>query len=565
MSADALSMGIDFGTTSCAMAWYDPEAGQAEVLSNAEGEDKTPSLVYFGEDEVLVGEPVEELLEDSEGYDEEERLDVTRRVVGSIKRNLLDPPTIPVPGREPVRPVEVVAEILKKLKRDAEEKHFGEEVVRRAVIGCPAVFGAPKRRVILDAATRAGFEVVDLVEEAVAAAVAFVRLGRKAGGNILVYDLGGGMFDLSVVACREDGSFYAPMEPEGDDSFGGDDLDLALYRYCDGIARGSLGRPISLTGEPDPAFLRQCRARKENLSNATKSRFGFYLVSEDGASKRFRHEIDRETFEGLIREQVEDTVRKAASMAERARQRGHGVDTVVLIGGSSRVPLVERRLEEALSLEPRKFASKDYAVALGAAYYAGGVLQLPAQDARIGREAVVEGPGKRAGGIEREAAVGVEEVGSLAGPDREAVPSSELADFTLARTLVGHSDGVLSVDISPDGRFLASGSKDATVTFWDLGSGEPERITFHEDWVGSVAFAPDGKLFAGAGSSGSIDLWATRTGEPLHTLAGHASPVFSVAFGPDGTLLASGGKDETIKLWNPRTGELLRTVTGHES
>src|SRR5829696_5271620 len=121
MSNDALSIGIDFGTTSCSMAWYNPDTEQAEILLNAESEDKTPSLVYFGEDEFLVGELVEELLEDSESYEEEERLDVARRVVRSIKRNLLDPPLIPIPGRDPVRPVEVVAEILKKLKRDAEE------------------------------------------------------------------------------------------------------------------------------------------------------------------------------------------------------------------------------------------------------------------------------------------------------------------------------------------------------------------------------------------------------------------------------------------------------------
>src|SRR5215211_5197893 len=140
MSSDSLSIGIDFGTTNSRVAWYDPDIGRAEIIRNAEGGDKTPSLVYFGEEEILVGKSVEDLLEEAEDYDDPaEREDINQRVVKSIKRNLLSPPVIPIPGREPVRPVEVVAEILSKLKRDAEEGHFQEEI-ERVVITCPAVF-----------------------------------------------------------------------------------------------------------------------------------------------------------------------------------------------------------------------------------------------------------------------------------------------------------------------------------------------------------------------------------------------------------------------------------------
>ena len=405
---------------------------------------------------------------------------------------------------------------------------------------------------ILDAAALAEFEVVDLVEEAVAAAAAFVRLGRRAGRSVLVYNLGGGMFDLAVVR-QEDGPFQVAVEPDGDDHCGGDDFDQALYDYFDGITRERFGRPINTAGGIDPIFLRQCCFSKEKLSSSKRSRFTTLLSSEEGWI-RSGYEIDLKTFEGLIREQVENTVRKTASMTERAKERGHGVDTVVLIGGSSRVPLVERRLKETLEVEPRKFANKDYAVALGAAYYAGGALELPAQGLSKGEAAR----------IEREV-MGATVEEALASPHRESVTSSQLEGFTLARTLVGHSDGVLCVTISPNGRFLLSGSKDQTVMFWDLRTEEPLRIIFYEGWINSVAFSPDGKVFAGAGSSGRIQLWDTRTGEPLHTLAGHASPVFSIAFGSDGKVLASGSKDKTIKLWHPRTGEELLTVTGHEN
>jgi molecular chaperone DnaK (HSP70) len=367
MSADAPYFGIDFGTTNSSMAWYNPKTGQAETLLNDYDEAKTPSLVYFDEDEILVGKDAEEKIKEFEDSpDPVERDNANQRVVRSIKRNLIDPPVIPIPGREPVRPVEVVAHILGKLKRDAQKQHFREEI-ERAVITCPAVFGMQEQEVLLEAAAMVGFRRVELLEEPTAAALAFTRLGRKVGKGVLVYDLGAGTFDLSVVAREEEDSFYLPMEPEGDAHCGGDDLDLALYRYCDGIARRDLERPISLTEDIDLVFLRQCRERKEMLSSAKKSRFSSLLSSNNGLA-RFRYEIDRETFEGLIRDRIESTVHKTTKLWERVKDE---VDTVILIGGSSRVPLVERLLAERLTaIELRSFAGRDYAVALGAAYHA---------------------------------------------------------------------------------------------------------------------------------------------------------------------------------------------------
>ncbi|HEX2148815.1 MAG TPA: Hsp70 family protein, partial [Actinomycetota bacterium] len=138
MSEQSPSIGVDFGTTNSCVAWYDSRTGSAEVILNAEGQAKTPSLVYFGENETLVGEPVEHLIEDV-STEKTQGEEVFGRTVMSIKRNLLTPPRIALPGGRFVRPVGVVAEILKKLKRDAEEGHFHEEV-KRAVITCPAEF-----------------------------------------------------------------------------------------------------------------------------------------------------------------------------------------------------------------------------------------------------------------------------------------------------------------------------------------------------------------------------------------------------------------------------------------
>src|SRR5215211_6926100 len=306
MSTEAPYLGIDFGTTNSSMAWCDPETGRAEVILNEEGEEKTPSVVYFGEDEIIVGKYAEEKLEEVEDSpDPEERDDVSRRMVRSIKRHLLDPPVIPLPGREPVRPIEVVAHILGKLKHDAEEEHFHEEV-ERVVVTCPATFDTQQQQVLLEGAAMVGFRRVELLEEPTAAALTVTTQGQRVGRGLLIYDLGAGTFDLSVVARdSEDSSFYLLREPQGDPQCGGDDLDLALYNYCDGIAFKELGRHISLTeGVIDLAFLKQCRSRKENLSKSSTGIFSSQLSSQNGP-QRFRHKVHRETFESLIQPRIE--------------------------------------------------------------------------------------------------------------------------------------------------------------------------------------------------------------------------------------------------------------------
>lgn len=353
------------------MAWCDPATGRAEVILNEEGEDKTPSLVYFGEDEIIVGKYAEEKLEEVENStDPQEREEVNQRIVRSIKRNLLDPPIIPLPGREPIRPVEVVAHIMGKLKHDAEQEHFYDEV-ERAVVTCPATFDTQQKQVLFDGAAMAGFSRVELLEEPTAAALTVTKQGQRIGKGLLIYDLGAGTFDLSVVARDSDGSpFYVIEEPQGDPRCGGDDLDLALYNYFDGIVLEELGRHISLTEDTvDLAILRKCRDRKHNLSKADKSMFSSILSSEEGSQQRFRQTVDRNTFEDLIRSEtrIEDTVRMTARLWDRVKDQ---VDAVVLIGGSSRVPLVREQLEYVLSVKPRNFAEKDRAVALGAAYRA---------------------------------------------------------------------------------------------------------------------------------------------------------------------------------------------------
>lgn len=345
-------LGIDFGTTYSAMAWCDPNTGRAEVLLNAEGEPKTPSVVYFGASEVVVGKPALHVLEDAEE---------SRRVVFSCKRYLQSNAVLALPGRR-VTMVEAAAAILAKLKRDAEELHF-HAPVRRAVVTCPAAFGEVERERIEAAARQAGFAEVTLLEEPVAAALAYARHGLQVGQHILVYDLGGGTFDLAVLLREGESGFRLALEPRGLPTCGGDDFDRALYDYLDERLRAALN--LTAAAEFDLNRLLPCRECKESLSHLPSSLFSVYV-----AGQRFQERVERRTFEDLIRDRLEDTIRLTQDLVADAARRGQPVDTVVLIGGSSRIPLVEAQLAKVLPVKLHKFQQRDVAVALGAAYYA---------------------------------------------------------------------------------------------------------------------------------------------------------------------------------------------------
>jgi tetratricopeptide (TPR) repeat protein len=362
-------LGIDFGTTNSSMAWPSQQGERVDLVRDAEGNEKTPSVVYFGDDETLVGTEAVNVLVDARGDDL-----VQARVIQSVKRRLLNPPRIALPGGRAVRPVEVAAEILAKLRRDAEANDHGERLAR-AVITYPAVFDAAQTSAIVEAATMAGFDEVELVEEPVAAAIAFQHEGGQVGQGVLVFDYGGGTFDAAFVV-REEGEdrFYLALEPDGDAQCGGDDIDQALYDYFDAQARSQLGRPITLRDNTvDTDFLQTCRRRKETLSKSRQATFSTML---DGGV-RFSSTIDRAAFEELISSQVDRTVRITERTAQRAREAGYPVDTVLLVGGSSQVPLVQQRITGTLGLQPLSWGHRDVAVALGAAYYAQVVWGRP--------------------------------------------------------------------------------------------------------------------------------------------------------------------------------------------
>jgi actin-like ATPase involved in cell morphogenesis len=359
-------LGIDFGTTFCSMSWFDAKNNEARIIPNLEGEFKTPSVVYYGPDgAVSIGAAAQNEFIDALSLGETE---AAARLVCSIKRNLLRPPVISLPGGRAVRPVEVVAEIIGKLKRDAEEGHFHEKIAR-ATVTVPAAFDADQRGVIETGARRAGFQEVNLLEEPVAAAMAFAREGQKVGNNILVYDLGGGTFDLAILSRQKDGQFEVALPPAGDPNCGGDDFDLALYNYCEKQLGEQEGHGFSNgDGKLDVAFLLECRRGKEVLSRLPK-----VVLHRLSGGRSWQYTVTREVLEGLIAGQVQRTMRMAEGLLRKAHPTGCKADTVVLVGGSARIPMVYEGLKEVLARaelegEPLKYANQDVAVALGASY-----------------------------------------------------------------------------------------------------------------------------------------------------------------------------------------------------
>jgi molecular chaperone DnaK len=361
----APQLGIDFGTTYSAMSWFDPKTNEAKIIPNLDGEAKTPSAVYYGARGVSVGAAAVNEFVDAAGLGEAES---AGRFVGSIKRNLLVPPIISIPGGRLLRPVEVVTEIFSKLKHDAEKGHFHESV-SRATVTIPATFSAEQSGVIETAANRAGFEEVTLLEEPVAAAMAFAGQGQNVGENILVYDLGGGTFDLAVLTRRPDGRFEVALPPAGETRCGGDDFDRSIYEYCEEQHRKESGQGFRRDGgDLDVAFLMECRRAKERLSQSLQ-----VVVRRLAGGQAWQFTVIREIFESLIQEQVSRTMRKTESLLKQAEQAGGKVDTVVLVGGCTRVPLVYEQLKSVLltagiAREPLRYAHQDMAVALGASY-----------------------------------------------------------------------------------------------------------------------------------------------------------------------------------------------------
>ena len=379
-------IGIDLGTTNSLVAYVDEATGLPRVIPDAEGRPLLPSVVAFTPDGIVVGEAARRQLARRPA----DTVYSVKRLMGRGFEDVKDEARylpfrilpgdglvrLAVGGRE-VTPPEVSAAVLKALKERA-ERHFGEPV-DKAVVTVPAYFNDAQRQATKDAGRIAGLDVVRIVNEPTAASLAY-GLQRLSEGVIAVYDLGGGTFDVSILKTN-DGVFEV-LATNGDTHLGGDDLDrvLALWLLEDIAVRhhAELDRDcVDLARDPEAMQELRLAAEAAKIRLSTEERTTLTIPF---AGFTYRRDITRAELERLVEPLVTRTLGPARRALADAGLEPKDIDQVVLVGGSTRVPLVRRRVQELFGKTPHSQLNPDEVVALGAAVQAhilaGGITNM---------------------------------------------------------------------------------------------------------------------------------------------------------------------------------------------
>ena len=351
-------IGIDLGTTNSCVATL--EGGQAVVIPNSEGSRTTPSVVAFTKDgERLVGITAK-------------RQAVTNphRTILSVKREMGSDWTKKI-DKEKYTPQEISAFILQKLKADAED-YLGQEV-KQAVITCPAYFTDAQRKATRDAGRIAGLEVLRIINEPTAAALAY-GVDKQEDQTILVFDLGGGTFDISILDIYlVDGQPQIEVKAtSGDNRLGGDDFDEVVIEWIVAEFKKSTG--IDLSGDVQAmSRLREAAEKaKIELSATGSTQINLpFITMRDGQPEHLDMNLSRSKFEELIGPLIERTIGPTRQAMKDAGLKKGNVDKVLLVGGSTRVPAVQIAIEKEVGKDPFKGINPDEAVAVGAALQAG--------------------------------------------------------------------------------------------------------------------------------------------------------------------------------------------------
>lgn len=351
-------IGIDLGTTNSCVATL--EGGQAVVIPNSEGSRTTPSVVAFTKDgERLVGITAK-------------RQAVTNphRTILSVKREMGSDWTKKI-DKEKYTPQEISAFILQKLKADAED-YLGQEV-KQAVITCPAYFTDAQRKATRDAGRIAGLEVLRIINEPTAAALAY-GVDKEEDQTILVFDLGGGTFDISILDIYlVDGQPQIEVKAtSGDNRLGGDDFDEVVIEWIVAEFKKSTG--IDLSGDVQAmSRLREAAEKaKIELSATGSTQINLpFITMRDGQPEHLDMNLSRSKFEELIGPLIERTIGPTRQAMKDAGLKKGNVDKVLLVGGSTRVPAVQIAIEKEVGKDPFKGINPDEAVAVGAALQAG--------------------------------------------------------------------------------------------------------------------------------------------------------------------------------------------------
>lgn len=342
--------GIDLGTTYSSIAYVD-EYGKAVILPNAENQRVTPSVVFFDGDSIVVGEIAKEC---SKLYPNE--------VVSFIKRSMGESDFIYEYKKRAYRPEEISSYVLRKLAQDAETS-LGEKVTD-VVITCPAYFGINEREATRVAGEIAGFNVRQIINEPTAAAIAYGAAEPSEKKVVLVYDLGGGTFDITMIEIRIDS--IEVICTGGDHNLGGKDWDDRIVAYLVQEFQKTLDTDEDILEDPDTWQDLQLSAER---SKKILSQRDITPISITHGGERIKVVLERKKFEEITQDLLERTVVFTQEMLQEAKAKGYSdYDEIILVGGATRMPQIPHRLKEEFGSEPKMF-DPDEAVAKGAAIY----------------------------------------------------------------------------------------------------------------------------------------------------------------------------------------------------
>ncbi|WP_127060836.1 molecular chaperone DnaK [Veillonella sp. 3627] len=349
-------IGIDLGTTNSCFAVM--EGGEPTVITNQEGARTTPSVVGFAKNgERLVGQLAKR-----------QAVSNPENTIISIKRHMGTDYKVNVEGKS-YTPQEISAMILQKIKADA-EAHLGEPV-KQAVITVPAYFTDSQRQATKDAGTVAGLEVLRIINEPTAAALAY-GVDKGEDGKILVFDLGGGTFDVSILELGE--GVFEVLATSGNNHLGGDDFDQRIMDYLISEFKKETGIDLSNDKLADQRLKEAAEKAKIELSGVASTQINLPFITADATGpKHLDVTLTRAKFDELTRDLVEATIEPTRKAMKDAGLSASEIDKVLLVGGSTRIPAVQDAIKRELGKEPTKNINPDECVAIGAAIQ-GGVL-----------------------------------------------------------------------------------------------------------------------------------------------------------------------------------------------
>jgi len=384
-------IGIDLGTTNSCVAVLD--GGVAKVLENAEGDRTTPSIIAYTQDgEILVGQPAKR----QAVTNPQNTLFAIKRLIGrrwedkEVQRDIDIMPFKIVKADngdawveakgEKMAPPQVSAEVLKKMKKTAED-YLGEEVTA-AVITVPAYFNDSQRQATKDAGRIAGLEVKRIINEPTAAALAYGMDKKKGDSVVAVYDLGGGTFDISIIEIDEaDGEHtFEVLATNGDTHLGGEDFDNKVINYLVEEFKKDSGMDL----RKDPLAMQRLKEAGEKakieLSSAQQTEVNLpYITADASGPKHLTIKLTRAKLESLVESMVKATLEPLKQALADADLSVGDINDIILVGGQTRMPMVQKYVTEFFGKEPRKDVNADEAVAVGAAIQ-GGVLSGDVKD-----------------------------------------------------------------------------------------------------------------------------------------------------------------------------------------